>query len=146
MNTVLEDIAKGRTSITNCAAGHLMTKAGRHGAARETFQTCADQGYTGAMTWMGYLDNNGFGGAYNPDAAADWDRKAAEAGDPVGQFNYGLSLLRGYGAARDEAAGRALVDAAAGTGLPIAQRLQAAGYDPEEVTPDADNWRYAPMN
>jgi TPR repeat protein len=146
MNKVLEDIAEGRTSITNCAAGYLMTKAGRHGAARETFQTCADQGYTGAMTWMGYLDNNGFGGAYNPDAAADWDRKAAEAGDPVGQFNYGLSLLRGYGAARDEAAGRALVDAAAGTGLPIAQRLQAAGYDPEEVTPDADNWRYAPMN
>jgi TPR repeat protein len=39
---------------------------------------------------MAYLDNNGFGGAYNPDAAADWDRKAAEAGDPVGQFNYGL--------------------------------------------------------
>jgi hypothetical protein len=70
MNTVLEDIAKGRTSITNCAAGYLMTKAGRHGAgqrgaARETFQTCADQGYTGAMTWMAYLDNNGFGGAYN---------------------------------------------------------------------------------
>jgi TPR repeat protein len=39
---------------------------------------------------MAYLDNNGFGGAYNPDAAADWDRKTAEAGDPVGQFNYGL--------------------------------------------------------
>jgi hypothetical protein len=48
--------------------------------------------------------------------------------------------------ARDEAAGRALVDEPAGIGLPIAQRLQAAGYDPEEVTPDADNWRYAPMN
>ncbi len=146
MNKVLEDIAAGRTTMTNCAAGYLMTKSGRHGAARQTFGACADDGYTGAMTWMSYLDNNGFGGDYDPDAAAAWDRKAAEAGDPVGQFIYGLSLLRGYGAAQDEAAGRALIDAAAGTGLPIAQRLQAAGYDPEEVTPDADNWRYAPMN
>ena len=98
------------------------------------------------MTGTEYLDNNGFGGAYNPDATADCDRKAAEAVDPVEQFNYGLSLLRGYGVGRDEAAGRALVDPAAGTGLPIAQRLQSAGYDPEEVPPDADNWRYAPMN
>ncbi|MBU2359009.1 MAG: sel1 repeat family protein [Alphaproteobacteria bacterium] len=146
MNKVLEDIAQGRTSMTNCAAGYLMTKSGRHGAARQTFETCAGDGYSGAMTWMGYLDNNGFGGEYDPDAAAAWDRKAAEAGDSVGQFNYGLSLLRGYGVARDAAAGRALIDRAAATGLPIAQRLQAAGYDPEEVTPDADNWRYAPVN
>lgn len=145
MNKVMEDIREGHTSMTNCAAGYLMTKGGRHGIARETFQACAGDGYTGAMTWMGYMDNNGFGGDYDPDAAAAWDRKAAEAGDPVGQFNYGLSLLRGYGVAQDEALGRQLIDAAAGTGLPIAKRLQASGYDPEEATPDADNWRYAPM-
>ncbi|MFZ3581579.1 tetratricopeptide repeat protein [Loktanella sp. DJP18] len=146
MNKVLEDIDAGRTSMTNCAAGYLMTKSGRHGAARKTFEACAGDGYPGAMTWMGYLDNNGFGGDYDPDAAAEWDRRAAEAGDSVGQFNYGLSLLRGYGVPQDEATGRALIDAAARTGLPIAQRLQSAGYDPEAVTPDADNWRYAPMN
>ena len=145
MNKIMEDIREGRTSMTNCAAGYLMTKGGRHGIARETFEACADDGYTGAMTWMGYMDNNGFGGSYDPDAAAAWDRKAAEAGDPVGQFNYGLSLLRGYGVAQNEALGRQLVDAAAATGLPIAERLQASDYDPEEVTPDADNWRYGPM-
>ena len=146
MNKVLDDIAAGRTSMTNCAAGYLMTKSGRHGAARQTFQTCANQGYAGAMTWMGYLDTNGFGGAYDPDAAAAWDRRAAEAGDSVGQFNYGLSLLRGYGVQQDTTAGRALIDAAAATGLPIAERLKAADYDPDAVTPDADNWRFGPMN
>jgi TPR repeat protein len=67
---------------------------------------------------------------------------AAEAGDPVGQFNYGLDLMRGRGVPLDEAAGRALVDRAAQAGLPVAKRLQAAGYDLDEVTPDADNWKY----
>ena len=45
-----------------------------------------------------------------------------------------------------EAAGRALVDRAAKAGLPTAQRLQGAGYDLDEVTPDADNWKYAPVS
>mgnify|MGYP006413724951 FL=1 len=93
---------------------------------------------------MSQLDNNGLGGEYNPDAAAEWDRRAAEAGDPVGQFNHGLDLLRGHGVARDEARGRALVDMAAAQGLDVAQRLAAADYDPAEVTPDADDWKYAP--
>lgn len=88
---------------------------------------------------------NGFGGDYNPDAAAEWDRRAAEAGDPVGKFNYGISLMRGYGVAQDEAEGRRLVDEAADEGLVAARRLQGAGYDLDEVTPDADNWRYAPL-
>lgn len=67
------------------------------------------------------------------------------AAEPVGKFNYGLDLLRGHGAPRDEARGRALADEAAAEGLPIARRLQGAGYDPEEVTPDADHWKYAPL-
>jgi hypothetical protein len=54
--------------------------------------------------------------------------------------------MRGRGVARDEAAGRALVDRAAEAGLPTAKRLQGAGYDLDEVTPDADNWKYAPLS
>lgn len=68
------------------------------------------------MTWMSQLDNNGLGGAYDPDAAAEWDRRAAEAGDPVGKFNYGIALMRGHGVTRDEVLGRRLVDEAAGEG------------------------------
>ena len=97
------------------------------------------------MTWMSQLENNGMGGDYNPDAAAEWDRRAAEAGDPVGQFNYGMDLMRGHGVARDEALGRSYIDQAARDGLDIAKRLQEADYDLDEVTPDADNWKYAPL-
>ncbi|KUJ80535.1 hypothetical protein AVO45_05670 [Ruegeria marisrubri] len=145
LGRVMDNIRRGHTDMTTCASGYFITKSGRHGMAREVFETCAEAGYTGAMTWMSQLDNNGLGGEYNPEAAAEWDRRAAEAGDPVGKFNYGLDLMRGHGVARDEARGRALVDKAAREGLKIARRLQRAGYDLDEVTPDADNWKYAPL-
>lgn len=145
LDRMMDNIRRGDTSMTTCASGYFITKSGRHFAARELFEKCAQDGWTGAMTWMSQLDNNGLGGAYNPDAAAQWDRRAAEAGDPVGKFNYGLDLLRGHGVARDEARGRALVDDAARDGLDIARRLRGAGYDPDAVTPDADNWKYAPL-
>ena len=145
LGRVLEDVARGETSMTNCAAGYYITKSGRHVEARALFEACADAGYTGAMTWMSQLENNGLGAPENPDAAADWDRRAADAGDPVGQFNYGLDLIRGRGTVQDAAEGRRMVDAAAAQGLPTARRLQGAGYDLDEVTPDADNWKYAPL-
>ena len=142
---IMSNIDKGVTDMPTCATGYYITKSGRHGAARKLFEACANAGYTGAMTWMSQLDNNGLGGAYDPDAAADWDKRAADLGDPVGKFNYGLDLMRGHGVARDEALGRRYVDEAAREGLKIAKRLQGAGYDLDEVTPDADNWKYAPL-
>lgn len=143
--SITERAERGETGMVLCATGYMLTKSGDHAAARQLFQNCANAGYTGAMTWMSQLDNNGLGGEYNPDAAAEWDRRAAELGDSVGKFNYGLDLLRGHGVAQDEALGRRYVDEAARDGLPAAQRLQAADYDPDEVTPDADNWKYAPL-
>ena len=142
---VMSNIDNGITDMTTCATGYYITKSGRHETARRLFEACARAGYTGAMTWMSQLDNNGLGAGYDPDAAAEWDRRAAAAGDPVGKFNYGLDLLRGHGVPRDLARGQALVDESAAEGLMIARRLQDAGYDPVEVTPDADSWKYAPM-
>lgn len=144
-NRVMQNIADGKPDMVTCASGYYITKKGDHAEARALFRACAEAGYTGAMTWMSQLDNNGLGGDYNPDAAADWDRRAADLGDPVGKFNYGMDLMRGHGVARDEAKGRALVDEAAADGLNVARRLQGAGYDLDEVTPDADNWKYAPL-
>ena len=138
-------VARGDVDMSICASGYMMTKSGDHAAARAIFEACSAAGYTAAMTWMSQLDNNGLGGEYNPDKAAEWDRRAAEAGDPVGKFNYGLDLVRGHGVAQDEDLGRQYVDAAAQDGLKIAQRLQGADYDLDEVTPDADNWKYAPL-
>lgn len=140
---VLDDVAHGETSMMNCAAGYGITKKGDHDRARDVFEACAADGWTGAMTWMSQLDDNGLGTPdESPDGAANWDRMAAESGDPVGMFNYGLDLMRGRGVPTDVVAGRALVDQAAEQGLPVARRLQAAGYDLDEVTPDADNWKY----
>ncbi|MFN4156603.1 MAG: sel1 repeat family protein [Paracoccaceae bacterium] len=145
LERMVEDAGQGKTSMTVCASGYLMTKSGRHHAAREVFQRCAEEGYTGAMTWMSQLEDNGLGAPENPDAAADWDRRAADLGDPVGMFNHGLDMMRGRGVAQDLNAGRAMIDRAAGLGLPVAKRMQSAGYDLDEVTPDADNWKYAPL-
>lgn len=131
-------------SIT-CSLGINVTKNDNHELARKLTRECAEAGYTKAMTWMSQLENNGLGGDYNPDASAEWDRRAAEAGDPVGKFNYGLDLMRGHGVAQDEALGRQYVDEAARDGLEIAKRLRAAEYDLNEVTPDADNWKYGPL-
>jgi len=142
---IMKNVQNGRTDMVTCSMGYYITKSGKHNPARELFENCAEAGYTAAMTWMSQLDNNGLGAEYNPDAAANWDRRAAESGDPVGKFNYGLDLMRGHGVPQDEVAGRALVDEAASDGLKIAKRLQAADYDLDEVTPDADDWKYAPL-
>lgn len=142
---VMRDADRGQTSMMVCAQGYAITKSGRHDPARRLFERCAEEGWTGAMTWMGQMDENGLGGPRDPARAAEWDRRAAEAGDPVGQFNRGLDLLRGHGVAADPKAGRRLIDRAAEAGLGSARALQQAGYDPRAVTPDADEWRYQPM-
>ncbi|MEM7644615.1 MAG: sel1 repeat family protein [Pseudomonadota bacterium] len=144
LDSVLENLERGHADMMTCAQGYHITKAGRHDLARRLFELCAEAGWTGAMTWMGQMDNNGLAGEYDPEAATDWDRRAAEAGDPVGRFNLGLAMIRGHGTARDVEAGRRLVDQAAAEGLPIAERMVESGYDPEAVTPDADDWKYAP--
>ena len=136
---------RGESGMVLCSMGYAMTKSGDHASARTLFLNCAENGYPGAMTWMSQLDNNGLGADYDPDAAADWDRRAAELGDPVGKFNYGLDLIRGHGTAQDAALGRRLVDEAAEAGRRNALRLQAGDYDPAVVTPDADDWKYAPV-
>lgn len=133
---------EGKVDMVICAQGYLMTKKGSHDEARTIFEECAKKGYTGTMTWMSYMDTNGFGGKEDPEAAAEWDRRAAEAGDPIGKFNTGLNLLRGHGVDRDADLAKEYIDEAAKDGVEDAIRVQESGYDYNVVTPDADNWRY----
>jgi len=142
LSRVLENAATGDLDMMTCASGYFLTKSGAHAPARKVFKACAEAGWTGAMSWMSWMDDNGLAGPEDAEAAAAWDRRAAEAGDHVGMFNYGLDLMRGRGVAQDDAAGRRWIDDAALRGLPAAIRLQDAGYDLDEVTPDADNWKY----
>ncbi|MEM8851001.1 MAG: sel1 repeat family protein [Pseudomonadota bacterium] len=141
---LIRKIEMGVIDSVTCSLGINVAKINDHVLARDLARRCADAGYAKAMTWMSQLENNGLGGAYDPDASAEWDRRAAEAGDPVGRFNHGLNLMRGHGTAQDEALGRQYVDEAAQAGLAIAERLRGADYDLDAVTPDADNWKYGP--
>ncbi len=135
-------IAMGVIDSVTCSLGINATKTSDHVLARKLTKQCAEAGYTKAMTWMSQLEDNGMGGAYDPVASAQWDKRAARAGDPIGKFNYGLDLMRGHGVTMDEERGRGFIDQAANEGLAIAKTLQSADYDLDVVTPDADNWKY----
>lgn len=128
-----------------CSLGINATKASDYALSRKLATLCAEAGLSKAMTWMSQLENNGLGGDFNPDASAEWDRRAADAGDSVGKFNHGLNLMRGHGIKQDDELGRRYIDQAARDGLLIAKRLREANYDLDIVTPDADNWKYRPM-
>lgn len=138
----LEKASRGNVDMMSCAMGYALTKKGDHEDARMLFSECARQEWTGTMTWMSYMEQNGLGADENPEAAALWDKRAADLGDPVGMFNHGLDLLRGYGVAENEELGRLYIDKAAKHGLKAAKQLQAGDYDPEVVTPDADSWKF----
>jgi hypothetical protein len=138
-------IEMGVIDSVTCSLGVNATKYDNQALAKKLAKACAEAGYTKAMTWMSQMEDNGIGGDYDPYLAAQWDRRAADAGDPVGKFNYGLNLMRGHGVMMDETLGREYIDQAADDGLAIAKRLQRVDYDLDEVTPDADNWKYAPM-
>ena len=105
---VLENSEGGATDMVTCASGYMLTKSGNHAAARALFRRCAEAGYTGAMTWMSQLDNNGLGADYNPEAAADWDRQAAAARSTKAVSTLGLRPRRGD-AGRRQLALRAVV-------------------------------------
>ncbi len=137
------DLAKrGKVGMVVCSQGYLMTKKGDHREARALFEACAKQGFVGTMTWMSYMDTNGFGAEVDAERAAEWDRKASQAGDPIGDLNHGLNLLRGHGVERDIELAKKFIDRAADSGVQEAVELQKSGYDWNVATPDADNWRY----
>ncbi len=142
LSKTVERAREGDVNFVVCAQGYLLTKKGDHEAARTVFEACARQGFTGAMTWMSYLDDNGFGAAEDAERASKWDLKAAEMGDPIAQFNYGLDLLRGRGVQANSELGRQFVDRAADAGFKDAIQLKNSGYDYTVVTPDADEWKY----
>ncbi len=125
-----------------CAYGVFIDKTGQHEEARKIFERCAREGNLNAMPWMSYEEENGFDRPSNPAAAAAWDKQLADKGSSLGQFNYGLDLLRGHGVAQDSALGKSFVDRAAKGGDTTARELAAHDYDPESVTPTADLARY----
>ncbi|WP_425093937.1 tetratricopeptide repeat protein [Tropicimonas sp. S265A] len=135
----------GTPTPMDSALGYGAAKAGMHEEAREIFTDSANRGNVQGMTWLSWMEDNGLAGPEDPEAAAEWDRRAAELGSEVAMFNYGLDLLRGRGVPRDVELGRQVIRKAADLGEPSAQALIAEDWDLDAVTPDADAWKYDPL-
>ena len=69
---------------------------------------------TGSMPWMAWTEENGYDRPSDPVAAAEWDKTLADTGSSLGQFNYGLDILRGHGVTQDRALGKSYIDRASG--------------------------------
>ena len=127
------------------ALGYGAAKAGLHDEAKEIFEGAVRETQSPqAMTWLSWMADNGLAGPEDPETAAMWDRRAAEAGSEVAMFNYGLDLLRGRGVAHNPEEGRRMIRRAAELGDTTAQHLIDNDWDLDSVTPDADNWKYGP--
>jgi uncharacterized protein len=126
---------------TACVYGYWATKSGNHVDGKKIFDKCVAAGVDAAYPWESYMAQNGYGTRQSLEDADAWDRKSAERGYKVGQFNHGLNLLRGFGVKQDLAAGRALIDQSAAQGFDAAKELAASGYDPDVAIPDADEQR-----
>jgi uncharacterized protein len=133
------DFAHGKS--TACVYGYWATKAGNHIDAKKIFDKCVAAGVDAAYPWESYMSQNGYATRQSLADADAWDKKSADRGYKVGQFNHGLNLLRGYGVAQDVAAGKALIDQSAAQGFAAAKELAASGYDPDVAIPDADEKR-----
>lgn len=128
-----------------CSLGYLATKSGRHVDAVKIFETCAKHGNQHSKIWMSYMHDNGFGVKKDAREATRWVEDAAKEGYSIGKYNYGLALLKGYGVKRDVDAGKALIDEVAKDGDIHAIELKESGYNPDVVTPDADQKDTQPL-
>ena len=73
----------------------------------------AQAGLPEAMTAMGLMVHKGADGA--GFSAADWFEKAAEAGDPQGQFLYAVALAEGHGRKKNRKVALEWLDQALGS-------------------------------
>ena len=137
--------ALSRNQQTACNWGYAATIAGEYKTAVDIFRKCAKFGNQASKIWMSYMYQNGLGVKQSPVKSTEWVKESANDGYSIGQFNYGLSLLKGYGVKRDLEAGKSFIDQAAEQGDKDAVILQNSNYDPDIVTPDADQADKAPL-
>ncbi|NOX75715.1 MAG: sel1 repeat family protein [Gammaproteobacteria bacterium] len=75
--------------------GQAAFNTGNYGQAFSLWQTLATQGHSEAQVFVGLAYANGWGVDRDPRLAGVWYRKAAENGNPSGQFFLGLYYLSG---------------------------------------------------
>lgn len=122
------DILAGEISMQNCQNGYLLVKAGNYEFTEEVFGACAEAGYPSAMTWLSYSFRNGIGVPKDYEKMAYWDKRAAEAGDHAGMFNYGIDLMKGHGVEPNMEEGKRWIMMAANEGYDDAIDLLADDF------------------
>lgn len=99
-----------------CVAAYELDKTGRHDQSIAFFRECARAGNPPAMIYLALMHELGLGTPVDPMAATDWLRRAAETGYSLGQYHYGMALLRGTGVTADAGAARLWLARAADQG------------------------------
>ena len=130
------DFKSGKS--TACIYGYWATKGGDHDNGKKIFDKCAAADIEAAMIWLSYMYENGYAVERDFKTATEWSKKAADRGYKVGEYNYGLSLLRGHGIKKNDAAGREWIARSAAQGFEAAQQLIDSNYDLDIAIPDAD--------
>ncbi len=121
-----------------CTVGWLAIKLAYYDEGAKIFKQCAEMGNEASMIWMAQLYDNGLGVVKDPKIAVEWERKAAELGYSIGEYNYGLSILRGRTEIQDMAVGKNWVKRAADQGDNSARTLIESDFDLDVAIPDAD--------
>ena len=122
----------------HCMLGYFASKKGWHEGALKIFKECSNGGNDASTIWLAQLYSNGLGMPKDLRKAADLEKKAAQRGYSIGQYNYGLSLLRGHGADYDLDAAKMWLGKAAEQGDASAHTLIRSGYNVDVAIPDAD--------
>jgi TPR repeat protein len=87
----------------NYQLGRAHQKGGNYQGAIESYKKAADQGYTPALSALGFMYAVGQGVTKDEAQAVSLYRKAAEQGYAAGQNNLGVMYAKGQGVAKDEA-------------------------------------------
>jgi TPR repeat protein len=126
------------------AKGMEAYNRGYYSRAVKLFAKSAERQHVGAMLKLGGMYDTGEGVIKNLKAAFSWYKKAADEGDPVGEYKVGMMYLRGQGVKRsyDEAA--AWIRKSADQGYPRAQTnygsLHLVGLGVEQDFIQAVEW------
>jgi serine/threonine protein kinase len=95
--------ARAQTDARKVSEKDVMAayEAKNYTGARELAEPCAKGGNPDCQFIMGRLSETGSGGPKDPSAAADWYRKAADAGLAKARYNLGALYYSGEGVPKD---------------------------------------------
>lgn len=112
-----------------CVNAYWLDKTGDHAGSLRFFKECAGRGNPPSMIYLSTFYEYGNGTSRDLAEATRWLRRAADAGYALGEFHYGVALLRGRGVPRDVENGKAWIGKAAAQKDRDAIAFIRSGYD-----------------